>query len=87
MIIISLEHNIAVIMYIINIKVKIILIRKKKKITPAQLARMSNINQGNISKIEKGKINISINMLLKIVECMGGSLDITIKEYDEQMLH
>ena len=64
-----LEHEIAR---------QIIQLRKQTGLTQAELARKVHTRQSEISRIENGAQNISIEKLRKIVEAMGGDVKIHI---------
>lgn len=53
-------------------------LRKKKHLTQKQLADRSGVPQQEISKIEKGDRNITLNTLEKLAEGFGGSVEIKI---------
>lgn len=59
-----------------RIGLRIYEIRKAKNITQEELAEKSGISRVNISKIENGKYNVSIDLLNKICEPLGAKLDI-----------
>ena len=65
-----LEHEIAR---------QIIQLRKQTGLTQAELARKVHTRQSEISRIENGEQNISIEKLRKIVEAMGGDVKIHIE--------
>lgn len=51
-------------------------IRIKKRLTQAELAALANIDQGNISKIEKGRYNITVELLARIADALGCRVDL-----------
>ncbi len=53
-------------------------LRKAQKLTQKELARKLNINQENISRIEK-RSDMMLSTLRNHVEAMGGELNITIQ--------
>jgi ribosome-binding protein aMBF1 (putative translation factor) len=65
-----LEHEIAR---------QIIQLRKQTGLTQAELARKVHTRQSEISRIENGAQNISIEKLKKIVEALGGDVKIQIE--------
>ena len=58
---------------------KIKAIRKQKKLTQSELAKRLKISQQMISRIEKGRDNISLITLKNIVDRMGAHLYLEIK--------
>lgn len=52
-------------------------LRKDKYITQDELAEASGVNRVNIAKIEKGKYNVSIDILSKIVSALECKIDFT----------
>lgn len=52
-------------------------LRKDKYITQDELAEASGVNRVNIAKIEKGKYNVSIDILSKIVRALECKIDFT----------
>lgn len=59
-----------------NIIRAIIAARKEQNITQADLAIRTGINQADISKLENGTRNPSVNLLKRLAEGMGMSLKI-----------
>lgn len=55
---------------------KIAEIRQAKGLSIRQFAEASGVNFANIYKIEKGKYNVSIDILGKICEALGYHVDI-----------
>lgn len=55
---------------------RIAAIRKAKGLTQVQLSELTGLDRVNISKIECGKYNVSIDLLNKICEALGAKLDI-----------
>ncbi len=53
--------------------------RKQKNITQQQLAEMVGIDKTQISKIEKGSRNLTIETIARIVHALGGTFDLNIK--------
>ena len=62
-----------------KIGIKLAQIREKKNITQSELAKLSHIDQGDISKIEKGLGNPTIGKIDKLFKALGKSIDITVK--------
>ncbi|HNZ30040.1 MAG TPA: helix-turn-helix transcriptional regulator, partial [Candidatus Goldiibacteriota bacterium] len=58
---------------------KLASLRAKKKISQRELSRRTNIPQQEISNIEKGRRNITIETLEKIAGGLGAKVDIMIK--------
>lgn len=50
--------------------------RKEQQITQAELAARTGINQGDISRLERGTRNPSLNMLKKLASGLGLQLKI-----------
>ena len=50
--------------------------RKKQNLTQADLAMRTGINQGDISRLERGNRNPSLNMLKKLADGLNMSLHI-----------
>ncbi len=46
-------------------------IRKGRKLSQAQLAEMVGVNQGTISKIERGSESVTLEMVYKIAAALG----------------
>ena len=65
----SIESEFAVVQALIDV-------RKKKGITQQQLAHLSGIAQGDISKIENGNANPSIKTLQRLAAAMDKKLKI-----------
>lgn len=59
---------------------KIRQIRMSKGLTLADLAKLIDKDDSNLSKIEYGKYSISIDALSKICEALGCKVDIIINE-------
>ncbi|MCR4694527.1 MAG: helix-turn-helix transcriptional regulator [Pseudobutyrivibrio sp.] len=53
--------------------------RKELNITQETLAQMTGTKKSNISRLESGKYNPSLDFLVKIASALGKSLDITLK--------
>ncbi len=65
----------------LNQKIATLLIktRDKKHITQKELARLSHIDQGDISKIEKGVGNPTFSKVEKLFNALGVKLNVTVK--------
>lgn len=53
--------------------------RKEKNVTQCELARLTNIDQGDISKIERGVGNPTIGKLKKLFSALGKTISFTLK--------
>ena len=53
--------------------------RKELKITQIELALISEISTKQLSNIEQGKVSTTIDMLSKLCETLGLSLELKIK--------
>lgn len=53
--------------------------RKEKNVTQCELARLTNIDQGDISKIERGVGNPTIGKLKKLFSALGKNISFTLK--------
>lgn len=60
---------------------KIFEARKKRHLTQEELASLCGVNRVNISKIEKGAYNVSIDILSKIAFALGCAVDIKVGSY------
>lgn len=58
-------------------------VRESRKITQNELAKRMKINQAAISKLEN-RSGISLTKLQKMIEAMGGELDIVVKFPDQE---
>lgn len=56
--------------------------RKELKITQVDLALISEISTKQLSNIEQGKVSTTIDMLSKICETLGLSIELKIKGID-----
>jgi len=56
--------------------------RKELKITQIDLALISEISTKQLSNIEQGKVSPTIDMLSKICETLGLSIELKIKGID-----
>lgn len=55
-------------------------IRKKRGLTQEQLAELSGLNRVNITKVENGRYNVSIDILHKICKVLGAQLSINSED-------
>jgi len=53
--------------------------RKEQNITQEKLALCAGTKKSNISRLESGKYNPSIDFITKVVKCLGKEMDIIIK--------
>lgn len=58
---------------------QIIAARKEQGMTQAELAKKVGTQKSNISRLESGNYNPSLDMLIKVANCLGKSLQINIK--------
>jgi len=56
--------------------------RKELKITQVDLALISEISTKQLSNIEQGKVSTTIDMLSKLCETLGLSIELKIKGID-----
>ncbi len=61
----------------LEIAYQILQLRKKKKLSQAQLAKKIGTKQSNIARMESGQQNFSIDILGKIAEALGCNVKIT----------
>lgn len=61
-----------------NIVEQYIECRKANKMTQADVAEALGIKRPNITRFENGAYNPTIDMLVKIAECMGKELEIRL---------
>jgi transcriptional regulator with XRE-family HTH domain len=54
--------------------------RKARNISQLELSKMSGIIQADISRIENGKANPTINVLKRLAEAMGMTLNIYFED-------
>ena len=55
-------------------------LRNKQGLTTRQLADMCGVVYANISKIENGRYNVSIDILQKVCDALGADIRIIEKE-------
>ena len=58
---------------------QIIEARKEQNLTQAELAKRVGPQKSNISRLESGNYNPSLDFLIKVVHCLGKELDIQIR--------
>ena len=59
---------------------QIIKARKEQNITQAELAKRVGTQKSNISRLESGDYNPSLDFLIKVAESLGKKLSIYLKE-------
>lgn len=64
----------------ITIGLQIAEARQKKGLTQKDLAELAGVDQANISKIEKGKYNVSIDILSRVCNAMGSTITIQVDD-------
>ncbi len=57
---------------------QIIRARKEQNITQAELARRAGTQKSNISRLESGNYNPSLDFLAKIAESLGKKISVTL---------
>ena len=57
---------------------QIIEARSEKNITQEELAKMAGTQKSNISRLESGTYNPSLDFLIKIANCLGKEIKITL---------
>ena len=57
---------------------EIIMARKEKNLTQKGLAELIGTRQANISRLESGNYNPSLDLLIKIAQAMGKKLEVRI---------
>lgn len=58
---------------------QIISARKEQNLTQAELAKRVGTQKSNISRLESGNYNPSLDLLTKIAEALGKSLDVSLR--------
>lgn len=53
--------------------------RKEQNLTQAELAKRVGTQKSNISRLESGNYNPSLDFLIKVVHCLGKDLKIQIR--------
>lgn len=61
-----------------NLVEQYIACRKEKKLTQADVADALGVKRPNITRFENGTYNPTLDMLVKIAECMGKELEIRL---------
>ena len=66
----------------LNQKIAMIILegREKDNVTQTELSRLSHINQGDLSRIETGKGNPTLKKIQKILDALGKTMVITLKD-------
>lgn len=54
--------------------------RTEARLSVRQLAEMSDVSFQNVTKIENGKYNVSIDILSRICDALGCEIDIIMKD-------
>lgn len=57
--------------------------RKSKKITQATISDVTGIQRPNISRLESGKYNPTLDMIVRVADSMGLTVDIVLREKSE----
>ncbi len=58
--------------------------RKQKKMTQADVAAVAGMKRPNITRFETGNYNPTIDMLVKVAECMGMTVEIRLVEKEPE---
>lgn len=58
---------------------QIVKVRQQKNMTQEQLAELIGTKKSNISRLESGKYNPSLEMLIKIAQALGKTLKLELK--------
>ena len=59
--------------------------RKAKKITQADISENTGIQRPNISRLESGKYNPTLDMIVRVADSIGLEVEITLKEKKNQL--
>lgn len=59
-------------------------VRKEKKLTQEDLAVKMDVSRPNISRFESGEYNTTIDMLVKMADCLGMELVIELRKIEEK---
>lgn len=62
----------------IEFAVQLAKVREKMRLTQKQLARKARVDQGDISKIENGKQNITVGMMVKLAAALNRKVEIRL---------
>lgn len=54
--------------------------RKSKKITQADISESTGIQRPNISRLESGKYNPTLDMIVRVADSIGLEVEINLKE-------
>ena len=54
--------------------------RKKRKLTQEELPKRLEVKRPNVARFESGDYNPTLDMLVKIAQCMGLKLEISLVE-------
>ena len=60
-------------------------LRMKRGLTQAELASMVGTRQSSISRLESGKSEPSLSFLRRVIEALGGRIEITIVAEEESL--
>lgn len=63
-----------------NLIDQLVRLRKAKKITQADISEITGIQRPNISRLESGKYNPTLDMVVRVADSIGYELEITLKE-------
>lgn len=59
----------------------IVMARKERNLTQKELSKLTGITQADLSKIENGNANPSLNTLLKLAKGLGKKLQVSLVQY------
>jgi|YelNats1bottle13_1022553.scaffolds.fasta_scaffold00817_4 putative transcriptional regulator len=62
-------------------------IRKEKRISQTQLAKLTGISRPYLSEIENGKVNPSAKVILKIAKALGTEVEKMFNTYNQDVNH
>ena len=51
-------------------------LRKEKELSQYKLYKMANVERANIARIENGKFNLSIGVMIKLAAALGKDIEI-----------
>ncbi|MBQ6441030.1 MAG: helix-turn-helix transcriptional regulator [Lachnospiraceae bacterium] len=54
-------------------------IRQQKEMTQQELAELMGTQKSNISRLESGRYNPSLDFLIRIFECLGKTVSLLVK--------